>query len=76
MMQASLVLLAVATELAEMAKNNLPALRKREVIRREWFKNAVLYRETDLNGRKFISRFDFRKRESCRSLVKRGNENV
>ena len=60
---ASQVLLAIATELSELAKASLPALRKRETVRREWFKNATLYRETTLDGRTFIAQFNFPKRK-------------
>ena len=75
MTRASLVLLVIATELAELAKNSLPALRKKEIVRREWFKNATLYRETDLNGRRFIAKFDFRRRKSCRFLLMENENN-
>ena len=63
------VLYAVATELAELAKNSLPALRKKEIIHREWFKNATLYRETDLKGQRFIAKFDFRRITVLKRIV-------
>ena len=69
MKQAALVLIAVAKELSEMAKRSLPVLRKGETVRREWFKDATLYRETDLNGRRFIAEFNFRQRKSRRISV-------
>lgn len=70
-----MVVLAVATELSELAKGGLPALREKEIVQREWFENAILYRETVLNGQKFIATFDFRQRKSNRVLVKGGNAN-
>lgn len=75
MVQASLVLLAVATELSELAKNSLPALRKGETVQDEWLKEAVFYRETNFNGQRFIAKFDFRQRKSEQVLVKGGNNN-
>ena len=63
------VLLAVATELAELAKTSLPVLRKGETVQREWLEDAIFYRETSLDGRKFIAQFSFRQRESCRVAV-------
>ena len=62
--QASLVLLAVATELSELARKSLPALREGETVQREWFKDATLYRETIMNGQRFIAQFDFRQRKA------------
>ena len=75
MSQAAIVLLSVANELSELAKNSMPVLRKGEVIRREWFKDATLYRETDLKGRRFIAEFNFRQRKSCRTLAVDANLN-
>ena len=72
MIQASLVLLAVAAELSELAKNSLPALRDGETVCREWFENATLYRETDFNGQRFLAQFNFPTRESRRMLMKGG----
>ena len=72
---ASLVLLAVATELSELARSNMPVLRKGETIQREWFENATLYRETNFRGRKFITQFCFLKRKSHMIVVNEGNEN-
>ena len=73
MTRASSVLLAIAAELSELAKNNLPTLREGETIQREWFKNAILYRETVVEGQRFIAQFDFRLRKSSRVLIKGGN---
>ena len=73
MNHASQVLLAIATELSELAKTSLPALRDGETVQREWFKDATFYRETDLNGQKFIAQFNFSQRKSYRTLVKGGN---
>lgn len=76
MLQASLVLISVATELSELAKSSLPVLRKGETVQNEWFKDAVFYRETNFNGQRFIAKFDFRQRKSGQVLVKGGNKNV
>ena len=73
MKHASQVLLAVATELSELAKTSLPALQDGETVQREWFKNATFYRETNLNGQKFIAQFNFQQRKSHMTLVKGGN---
>ncbi len=75
MTQASLVLLAVATELSELAKASLPALQKGETVQREWFEDATFYRETDLDGQKFIAQFNFPQRKSYRTLVEGGYTN-
>ncbi len=75
MTQASLVLLAVATELSELAKASLPALREGETVQREWFKDATFYRETDMDGQKFLAQFNFPQRKSRRALVKGGYSN-
>ena len=61
-MSIAIVLIAVATELAKLAKNSLPALRKGETIQREWLKDAVYYRETSFKGQKFVAAFNFRNR--------------
>ncbi len=71
--RASLVLLAIATELSELAKTSLPKLRKGEQVQREWFENATLYRETTLDGQKIITQFNFLHRKT---LVEEGNANV
>lgn len=75
MNQALVVLLTVATELSELAKSSLPALREGETVQREWFKDATFYRETNLKGQTFIAQFNFLQRESHRVLVKGGNTN-
>ncbi len=58
----SAVLLAVAEELAEQAKNSLPEIQKGERIRREWLENGVYSRETVLNGEICLCQYDFRQR--------------
>ncbi len=58
----AVVLITVAKELSELAKNSLPALRKGETIEREWFKDAVYYRETSFKGQRFVASFNFRNR--------------
>ena len=67
------VLFAVATELSELAKTSLPSLRKGETVQHEWFEDATFYRETSLNGQKFITQFDFRQRKSRRVAMKGDN---
>ena len=57
---ATLVLLAVAKELAHRAQNAMPKLRKGERIRREWYADGVYYRETVLDGETCLNRYDFR----------------
>ena len=47
MKRASLVLIAVAKELSDLAKRSLSVLRKGETVQREWFRNATFYRKTD-----------------------------
>ena len=59
MRHTALILVAVATELSELAKANLPVLRKGEKVQSECFKNGILCRETDWNGQKFIAQFQF-----------------
>ena len=73
MKTASSVLIAVATELSELAKRELPELRKGEEILREWYENGTYFRETQLNERTFIATFDFRQRKSRRMAVRGGN---
>ena len=43
------VLLAVATELAEQAKAEMPELRDGERVLREWYRSGVYYRETSFD---------------------------
>lgn len=62
---ASAVLLAVAKELAQTAKDSLPKLRDGERVLREWYADGVYYRETEFNGGTFISQYDFQQRESA-----------
>ena len=71
--RASSVLLAIATELSELARTSLPKLRKGEQVRREWFENATLYRETTLDGQRIIAQFSFPQRKV---LVEGGNANA
>ena len=52
------ILLKVASELEQLAKNGMP---KGEIVR-EWFSDGVYYRESVFNGKKVLSRFDFRSR--------------
>ena len=63
------VLLAVATELAEQAKAEMPELRDGERVLREWYKNGVYYRETTLDGETYQSQYDFRQKKSRRMAV-------
>lgn len=66
---ASAVLLAVATELATLARASLPKLHEGEEIRREWYENGVFYRETALDDAIFVCSYDFRQRKSRRVAV-------
>lgn len=74
MTAASAVLFAVATELANEAKDTLPKLRSGECVLREWLKDGIYCRETSYNGEKYISQFDFRQRKS-RQMAVGGNGN-
>ena len=62
----SAVLYAIATE---RAKDSLPKLRNGEEVLREWYDSGVYYRETSLDGKVFVSQFDFRQRKSRRAAV-------
>ncbi len=68
-MTASTVLIAIAGELANTAKSNLPKIRDGERVQREWYKNGIYYRETVYKNEVYVSQFDFRKRKSRRNLV-------
>lgn len=71
MKTAPAVLLAVATELAKQAKSEMPEMREGETVRREWYKDGVYYRETEMNGEVFQSQYDFRRRKSRRLAVEK-----
>lgn len=68
----SAVLFAVATELANLARDSLPEMREGEEICREWYDSGVYYRETSYKGKTFISQFDFRQRKSRQEAVGSG----
>ncbi len=68
MTEIAAVLFAVATELAEQAKNSLPKIQEGEQIRREWLENGIYSRETVLNGETFLSQYNFRQRV-CRRVA-------
>jgi hypothetical protein len=70
MKAAATVLLAVAREIAEQARRGLPALREGESVLREWYEPGILYRETLLNGEKYISLYDIRQKESRLSAAR------
>ena len=57
------VLLQVAKELAEKARNSVPHLRDGEKITREWLSGGVYHRETVFNGATSLARYDFRERK-------------
>ena len=61
---APVVLLTIITELAELAKSNLPKIREGEKIKQEWYKNGIYYRETIYKGKITQAQFDFRQRRS------------
>ena len=58
------VLISVAQELAELAKNSLMKIREGEKIKKEWYKNGIYYRESIFEGKVYQAQFDFRKRQS------------
>lgn len=66
---ASAVLFAVATELANQAKDSLPELREGEKVQREWLEAGIYKRLTVFEGRTFLSQFDFRQKKSRRVAV-------
>lgn len=63
MSTAAAVIFAVANELADEAKQNMPELRSGEETVREWFEKGVYYRKTKYKGKTFISQFDFKQRK-------------
>ena len=64
------VLYAVASELAQAAKDSLPKLRDGEEICREWYTGDIYYRETEYKGRKYLGQYDFKQRKSRHEAVK------
>ncbi len=60
---AAAVLLAVAEELAQTAKDSLPELRDGEQIQKEWYAGGVYYRETVFDGKVYLSQYDFKTKE-------------
>lgn len=68
----SAALFAVATELAKSAKESLPEMRDGEELRREWYNDGIYYRETAYQGKRFLSQYDFRQRESRQEAVGSG----
>lgn len=64
MITAISVLLAVAAELANLAKASMPKLNDGELIVREWISDGVFYRETTLGAETRRYQFDFRQRKS------------
>lgn len=72
-MEAAAVLLAIAKELAQQAKDSLPELQDGEQVQHERYEDGVYFRETVLDGQVFLSQYDFRQRASRREAVaKRG----
>ena len=63
------VLLAVATELAEQAKAEMPELRDGERVLREWYRSGVYSRETSFDCETYQSQYDFRQKKSRRMAV-------
>ena len=55
-------LIKVATELAELALNNMPKLKKGESIIREWLKDGIYCQERLLDGKTYLAQFDFKQR--------------
>lgn len=60
MSAAIIILIRVAEELAELAKNSIPKIRNGEKICREWLKDGVYCRESLFNGKTFLAQFDFK----------------
>lgn len=59
------ILLKIADELAQMAKSAMPKFRDGEKLIKEWFSDGCYFRETVLDGKTTVIRFDFRKRKVC-----------
>ena len=57
---AAYALVSVAKEIAQRAKDSMPPLQENEVIKREWLADGAYHRETELDGRRFISSYNFR----------------
>lgn len=74
MKETSMMLIAVAKELAAQAKSSLPKLQEGETIRREWYENGVYFRETTLSDEIFLSQYDFRTRVCRRVAVEERGE--
>ncbi len=64
MKAASAVLLAVASELAALAKGSLPEMQEGETVKREWLENGCYIRETVLDSKVKQARYDFRQRKN------------
>lgn len=64
MKAAPAVLLAVASELAALAKGGMPEMQEGEVIKREWLERGCYVRETVIGGKVKQARYDFRKRKN------------
>ena len=69
MSTAAQVMLAIANELAAQAKENMPELRKDEILIKEWFCDGVYYRTTKFEGQQSTYLFDFRQKKSQLALV-------
>lgn len=69
----SATLFAVATELAEMARNSMPEMRDGEELCREWYNGGIYYRETIYKSQTFISQYDFRQHTCRQTAVERGD---
>lgn len=67
----SAALYAVAEELAQEAKGSLPEMRDGERVLREWYTDGVYYRETEFDGEKFTSYYDFRQRKKKAETTKK-----
>lgn len=67
----SAVFMAIAKELSQQAKANMPEMREGEVIRREWYRDGIYSRETVYQDAVFLSEYNFRQRKSRRMTVKK-----
>ena len=57
------ILLSIAQELEDLAKNSVPKIREGEIVKREWLEDGVYYRETIFDSKLYQAQFDFKKRK-------------
>lgn len=54
------VLFKIAEELATLAMNSIPKLRKDEVVTNEWLMDGVYNRQTKLDNKTYQTQFNFK----------------